>query len=150
MVQDPSSGFAGDEHAGAGVPGLVTKLDAGVEPAFGGPGKVDRSDGLILQLGGHADRPWLSLDDRCDPMLRAQWGHGRQDDIARSLEAMVASWAGGVRPVQDDRMPRWLASGGGRIAVAGDAIATGPRSPQRVRRSGKWRDNRIDPCVWSA
>jgi hypothetical protein len=39
VVQDPSSGFTSDEHAGAGVPGLVAELDAGIEPAFRGPGK---------------------------------------------------------------------------------------------------------------
>ena len=42
MVQDPRSGFTSDEHAGAGVLWLVAELDAGIEPAFGGPGKVDR------------------------------------------------------------------------------------------------------------
>lgn len=42
MVQDPSSGFTSDKHAGAGVPGFVAKLDTGIEPAFSGPRKVDR------------------------------------------------------------------------------------------------------------
>jgi hypothetical protein len=39
---DPRSSFARDEHAGAGVPRLVTKQDAGIQPTFGGPGEVDR------------------------------------------------------------------------------------------------------------
>jgi hypothetical protein len=58
-------------------------------------------DGLILQLGGHGQCPWLSVDDRCRPMLRARRGHVRRgrrsskDDVARSLLATVASWIGG-------------------------------------------------------
>jgi hypothetical protein len=44
--------------------------------------------GLILQVGGHADRPWLSMDDRCRPMLRARGGTVGEDNVARSLPAM--------------------------------------------------------------
>jgi hypothetical protein len=33
---------------------------------------------LILQLGGHMHRPWLSVDDRRRPMRRARRGHGRR------------------------------------------------------------------------
>ena len=29
-------------------------------------------DGLILQLGGHGQRPWLSVADRWEPVLRAR------------------------------------------------------------------------------
>jgi hypothetical protein len=42
VVQDPRSSFAGDEHAGAGIPRLVAEHDAGIQPTFGGPGEVDR------------------------------------------------------------------------------------------------------------
>jgi hypothetical protein len=42
VVQDPGSGFTGDEHTGARVPRLVAQLDAGIEPAFGSPGEVYR------------------------------------------------------------------------------------------------------------
>jgi len=31
VVQDAGPGLSGDEHAGAGVPGLVAELDAGIE-----------------------------------------------------------------------------------------------------------------------
>ena len=40
-------------------------------------------DTLILPLGGHTDRPWLSVDDRCEPALRARRGHGRRWSPAR-------------------------------------------------------------------
>jgi hypothetical protein len=41
-------------------------------------GKLPRTapDGLILQVGGHRHRPWLSVDDRCRPIFRARRGHG--------------------------------------------------------------------------
>jgi hypothetical protein len=41
LVEHPRSGFAGDEHAGAGVPWLVAEHDAGIQPAFGGPCEID-------------------------------------------------------------------------------------------------------------
>ena len=28
----------------------------------------------MLQVGGHGHEPWLSVDDRWRPMLRARWG----------------------------------------------------------------------------
>jgi hypothetical protein len=48
-------------------------------------GKHSRTapDGLMLQLGGHGHRPWVSVDDRCRPMLRARWGHGRRGRTRR-------------------------------------------------------------------
>jgi hypothetical protein len=52
-------------------------------------------DGLILQLRGQVDGPWLSVGDRCRPRRRARSGHGRQDDVARSLAEAATSWAGG-------------------------------------------------------
>jgi hypothetical protein len=43
-------------------------------------GKHSRTapDGLILQLSEHGHRPWLSVNDRCGPVLRARRGHGRR------------------------------------------------------------------------
>ena len=42
VVQDPGSSFASNKNAGARVPRLVAELDTGIEPAFSGPGEVDR------------------------------------------------------------------------------------------------------------
>jgi hypothetical protein len=49
-------------------------------------GKLPRTAryGLILQLGGSRHRPWLSVNDRWWPMVRAHRGHGRRDDVARA------------------------------------------------------------------
>ena len=39
--RDPSSGFASDEDAGAGVPWLVAEPDAGIQPAFRASCQID-------------------------------------------------------------------------------------------------------------
>jgi hypothetical protein len=61
-------------------------------------GKLPRTapDGLVLQLGGPGQRPWLSMDDRCRPMCRARWGTASENDAARSVPATVTSWAEGL------------------------------------------------------
>src|SRR5215207_2383618 len=41
VVEYSGSGFASDEDASAGVPWLVAKHDAGIQPALGGPCQVD-------------------------------------------------------------------------------------------------------------
>jgi hypothetical protein len=66
----------------------VTRAAVSCQPCPGQPaqqyehrelGKLPRAapDGLILQPGGHEHRPWLSVNDRWGPMLRARRGHGR-------------------------------------------------------------------------
>lgn len=40
-VDDLQAGFAGDDGAGGGVPGLVAEEDGSVDPAGGSPYKVD-------------------------------------------------------------------------------------------------------------
>src|SRR5215218_7543224 len=59
-------------------------------------------------------------------MLRARGGHGRRGWtwLRRGCDGHKGNRR--VRSVQDDHLPRWPASGGGRAAIAGDAIATGP------------------------
>src|SRR5215211_5829594 len=56
-------------------------------------GKLPRPapDGVIVQLGGHGHEPWLSVDDRCRPMLRHGGGTASEDGVARSLLSMVTS-----------------------------------------------------------
>jgi hypothetical protein len=60
------------------------------------------------------------------PVLRARGGHGRRgrSGLGRGGDGHTLNRR--VRPVHDDHLPRWPASGGGRAAIAGDAIATGP------------------------
>jgi hypothetical protein len=45
---------------------------------------LDRIEELILQLGGHAPRPLLTVDDPCQPRLRARRGpRPEEDEVAR-------------------------------------------------------------------
>jgi hypothetical protein len=50
-------------------------------------GKLPRTapDGLVLQLGGPGQRPWLSVDDRCRPMRRHVGGAAGENDAAPSV-----------------------------------------------------------------
>jgi hypothetical protein len=63
-------------------------------------GKLSRTapDGLILQLGGHGHRPWLSLDDRCRPMLKARRRTAGENELGAGVVAMVTSSTGGRGP----------------------------------------------------
>jgi hypothetical protein len=61
----------------------------------------------MLQLGGHGHRPWLSVDDRCRPMLRARWGHGRRGRTRRSRAGDGHQLDRRVRPLLGDRLPCW-------------------------------------------
>ena len=68
--------------------------------------------GLILQLGGHGHRPWLSVDDRCGPMRRARRGHGRrarQDSKPNSDGHQLGRRA---RAVPGDHLPCWQLANG--------------------------------------
>jgi hypothetical protein len=58
----------------------ATRTSADQAMSYRKLGKHPRAapDGLVLQLGGHGQRPWLSVDDRWEPMLRARRGHGRR------------------------------------------------------------------------
>jgi hypothetical protein len=71
-----------------GYPGVWQDRELGKHPR---PARY----GLMLQLGGHGHEPWLSVEDRWRPMLRARWGAAGEDDAARSPAVMVASWGDG-------------------------------------------------------
>jgi hypothetical protein len=73
-------------------------------------------DGLILQLGGHGQCPWLSVDDRCRPMLRARRGHVRRGRRSSKPAGDGRQLDRRARPVLGDRLLRWQASRG-RAAV---------------------------------
>ena len=73
----------------------------------------DRSVGLILQLGGHEQRPWLSVDDRRRPLRRACRGHGGEERRARARQRWSPARPR-VRPAQDDYSARWQAANAAR------------------------------------
>jgi hypothetical protein len=62
-------------------------------------GKLPRTApyGPMLQLGRHGHRPWLFVNDRCRPMVRARWGHGR--DVTRSATLASTGFRGIPRRV---------------------------------------------------
>ena len=69
-------------------------------------------DGVILQLSGSGDEPWLSVGDRWKPMVRARWGHGRRERTRLGLVAMVTSSAGGLGRSRATRASFQAAGGG--------------------------------------
>ena len=60
------------------------------------PGKHPRTapDGLILLLGEHGHEPWLTVVTAADRRVGHIGGTAGEDDIARSLQATVASTTG--------------------------------------------------------
>ena len=66
-------------------------------------GKLPRSASyrLILQLGGCMHGTWLSVADRCGPVLRARRGTAGEDDVAHTPAATAPG-----RPEGEAR-PRW-------------------------------------------
>jgi hypothetical protein len=72
----------------------------------------DAPDGLILQVGRPGHRPWLSANDRCEPMLRARRGHGLRRRSWLGPESDGHQLDRRVRPVPADHLPRWQESGG--------------------------------------
>jgi predicted ester cyclase len=64
-------------------------------------------DGPILQLGEDAHEPWLSVNDRCRPVRRARWGHGRQGRRSSKRGGNGHLLGRRARPVPRDHLPRW-------------------------------------------
>jgi hypothetical protein len=71
--------------------------------------------GLILQLGRHGHRPWLSVNDRWRPMVRARRGHGQRGP---------GSW----EPGSDGHQPDGRVGPSSATPVS-LARAAGPRQP---------------------
>ena len=84
-VDDGGACFAGEQHPGGGVPGLVAQGDAGVQAALGDPGQVE---------GGGAEHP-----DAVDPGRELD---GRRPAALRSCGRRLAH---GVVPDGHDGVP---------------------------------------------
>jgi hypothetical protein len=87
-------------HRGVGVPvcwpGRATTACGREGRCYlrGGVIPMPPNPGLLMQLGGRRHRPWLSVDDRWLPMLRARRGHGRRERTRLGLATMVTSSTG--------------------------------------------------------
>jgi hypothetical protein len=94
-------------------------------------GKLHRTapDGAILQLELHAHRPWLSVNDRCRPMLRARPGHVRESEHGSGLAALALPRRQ-VRPVLGAAglvgKGRWPAAAVRWDSIPGSDSSTGP------------------------
>ena len=73
--------------------------------------------GLILKLGGHGHEPWLSVDDRRRPVLRARREHGRGERSWRTHGSDGYQLDRRARPVPGDQLPHWQAFRGRRGRV---------------------------------
>jgi hypothetical protein len=91
------------EHRGSGPAG-----HGKADPRPGAPrtweAPSDRSEGLILQLGVYAPRPLLTVDDTCEPRLRARRGPRSEEDEGGSHLAATVT-ARGDDSVETDLLP---------------------------------------------
>lgn len=95
--------------------------------------------GLILQPGGHRHDPWLSVNDRWRPMLRARWGHGRRGRRNSKPAGDGRQLGRKMRPALGDHPPRRQAAEGGAAELIRrawlltgfgvQALAIAPRHP---------------------